>query len=243
MQKRTREILAIALLLVLGLAVGGAMAWYIFMGHNWNQAATRIDDMVGSMDGYTVIAFEGVAKKTPAATMQVKGVSGTSRSSSEGDGGSVSLQLNTSESATKDLDVNEVAASYRDKGASVLVLSMKDLGAYGDPTILSRGGRRIGIFSFTGKYRMHYAELRSKVRYLQRHKVDFILGIVSDKSIMTGAIFGIDVLILNRDAGIPEAGELHGSTLCIDSPFEGEAQTLIISPSGVMTSRTVKEIG
>lgn len=59
MQKRTREILALLLLVVLVLVGVGAMAYYIFIGHNWNVAASNIDDRIGQMDGYTVVLYDG----------------------------------------------------------------------------------------------------------------------------------------------------------------------------------------
>ena len=57
----------ISVLFCCAAAAVGAMGWYILVGHNWNQAATHIDDMVGSMDGYTVIVYEGVVKKPKTA--------------------------------------------------------------------------------------------------------------------------------------------------------------------------------
>ena len=59
MGKRTREIVALVMLALLGLIVLAAMVWYIFIGHNWNIAASNIDESIGQMDGYTVILYEG----------------------------------------------------------------------------------------------------------------------------------------------------------------------------------------
>lgn len=59
MQKRMREIIALVVLIALIVGVVAFMAWYLHVGHNWNAAANVIDDMVGSMDRYSVVVYEG----------------------------------------------------------------------------------------------------------------------------------------------------------------------------------------
>ena len=227
MEKRTREILALVLLVVLGLVVVGAMAWYIFVGHNWNQAATHIDDMVGSMDGYTVVVYEGTVKKpkSPANALQ----------RSHDDNSLLSQQKPAA------LDADVIAEEYCEKGASVLFLPSDALARYEDPAILLRSGKRIGVLSFDGKYRYNFGKLRNGIRYLKRHSVDFIVAVGKDKRLLKGRLDGIDLLVLKRDADLPEGGECRGSAFCVDSPYRGEVQVVIASPSGVMTSRSVHE--
>ena len=60
MEKSTREKIALAMLVALGVLAAIAMGWYIFVGHNWNIAALHIDDYVGEMERYTVIVYDGV---------------------------------------------------------------------------------------------------------------------------------------------------------------------------------------
>ena len=286
------------LLIVLGVAAVCAMAWYILVGHNWNQAATHIDDMVGSMDGYTVIVYEGVVKKpksdsgssTEAKTMKLATNSSSSASSDAAGSGSSagasseaadsgsssstasdasasssssgasasgsssgasasssSSGASASGSANADdepapLDVDIVGESYREKGATVIKIDSHDMRFYKDPVIVSKHGRRTGIFSFEGRYRYHFPEFRSSIRYLQNHSTDYIICLAKDKALLKGRLNGIDLLVLLRDADIREGGEYRGQTLCVDSPYVGEVQAIIISPSGVMTSRTVKEL-
>ena len=214
MEKRTREILALVLLVVLGLFAAGAMAWYVVAGHGWNQAATRIDDMVGSMDGYTVIVFESNAKKTDRDRHDKK----------------------------RPVSAARVVKSYEEKDAKVLRIPSWYAKSHDDPFILKRGNKRIGLFDLPGEYRRNRGYLRSQVRYLQKHSVDVIVAVTWSKSWTKAKLDGIDLLIVMRDAGIIENGEVRNAALCVDSPETGEVQAVIISPSGVLTSRTVREL-
>ena len=302
MEKRTREIIALVMLLVLGIGVACAMAWYILVGHNWNQAATHIDDMVGSMDGYTVVVFDGVVKKPKDASKKHREgsndaplkaddassgeaddrvVSGDSKNADEAAPIPPSPSSSTSDKSTdsdradgfkKSLDsesssqstplsgnsessgsdrsakkmptasAKRVAASYEEKGAATVIVDMKSLWKYEEPMILKRSGKRIGIFSSAGEYRRHVTSVRAKVRYLQNHKVDFIIVLADDRSMLSDKIIGADLLLLAKGGGLPGRGGYRGSLFCVDSPYIGEAQSVIISPSLVMTSQTVKEL-
>lgn len=65
MTKRTREIIALAMLIVLvvaGLFVG---ITYLRAGHGWNIAASHLDDRFGDMEGYTVLVYQGNVKPDP----------------------------------------------------------------------------------------------------------------------------------------------------------------------------------
>ena len=293
MEKRTREIIALVLLVVLGLSAACAMGWYILVGHNWNRAATHIDDLVGSMDGYTVVVYDGVVKDhssstqaktsgkssssaSTSATAQSAGsstasaesttvsassaaaeptvsasaapaASSESSSSASADSAAASSSASSAsgksaEAETPVFDAEAVAENYREKGASVVALGKDCMTEYAEPEILYRNGKRIGVFAFSEKYKLHFAQFRANIRYLQSHSVDFIVAIAKDKAILKGRLDGINLLVLRRDAGIPETGEYKKSTFCADSPYIGEVQAIIVSPSGVITSRTVKEL-
>lgn len=286
------------MLLVLGVGVACAMAWYILVGHNWNQAATHIDDMVGSMDGYTVVVFDGVIKRPKEADDDSQAIAkssgGSSSSSTTAGEGRAEQQaassLPSSGSSQDEVGDNRnkpepepsmgssdskgatpeesgasgakepssgsrsgeknrvvvraqaVAASYEEKGAQTLLVDMKSLWKYEEPMILKRSGKRIGVFSSSGQYRRHVTSVRAKVRYLQRHSVDFIIALADDRSMLSDKIDGVDLLLLAKGGGLPGRGGYRGNMFCVDSPYIGEAQSVIISPSNVMTSQTVKEL-
>ena len=241
MEKRTREIIALVLLIVLGIAVAVAMAWYILVGHNWNQAATHIDDLVGSMDGYTVVVYDGVVKR-PKDEKNADALMHDAKLRDDKSGpGSDKLSENSS-GGKQALNASSVANSYREKGAAVIVIGKKGMDEFVQPSIVKRNGERYGLFAFAGSYRYRFPEFRSYVRNMQLHSVDFVIGLAKDKSLLKHRLNGINLLVMMRDANLPDGGEYRGSTLCVDSPYRGEVQAVIISPSGVMTSRTVREL-
>lgn len=60
MENRKRERAALAIFLVL-VALGGLLLGaYFLTGRSWSVAATMMDDTVGTLDRYTVVAFNGV---------------------------------------------------------------------------------------------------------------------------------------------------------------------------------------
>lgn len=60
MENRKRERVALVIFLVL-VALGGLLLGaYFLTGRSWSVAATMVDDRVGSLDRYSVVAFSGV---------------------------------------------------------------------------------------------------------------------------------------------------------------------------------------
>ena len=293
MDKRKREIIALVLLVLLGIVVASAMAWYILVGHNWNKAASHIDDFVGSMDGYTVIVYEGVvpqpkekkssasaaskasslksttsASASASASESTPSVTSTSASASASSSGpssasdlssasasaimpsetskastsSVSASSGSASKGTRAIKVSlkKVVKSYRDKGASVVTLRLNDAKRYEDPFVVSKGGKRVGITTFQGKYR--YAPVRAKSALLKKAEADTTVLIADDASFKKGLLRDIDIVVLARDARINQDGRFYGSTFFVDSPYVGEVQAVIISPSGTIISKTITSL-
>ena len=218
MQKRTREILALVLLLALAVIGVSAMAWYILVGHNWNVAASNIDDSIGQMDGYTVILCES-APTAPNASPSV------------------------SEGATA-VDVDAIAADYRQKGASVLVVDTGDLARHREPYIVKRAGKRIGVFS------VENSELRSEVRadvgYLEEAGADVVIALSNDLTLgklsEEGVVAGLSAIVFNDPRGVAPDGEYRGSAYCIRVPENGQVAAVILSPSGVYSSKVIDDV-
>ncbi len=126
MASTTREKLALlvfGLLILLGLA---GVGWYLVVGHSWNVAASKIDDSVGQMEGYTAIVYSGttvpkatassVTKNQTASSQQGSSQSAESRSidasaSTHGASAYESSELNKDAATGSTSDVGSVAAS------------------------------------------------------------------------------------------------------------------------------------
>ena len=226
MEKSTREKIALAMLVALGVLAAIAMGWYIFVGHNWNIAALHIDDYVGEMERYTVIVYDGVLPRHEEVAQLIDADPNTSRPEASEGGGEV-----------KEVTAAAVAADYLSKDASVLLLHTDDTARYRDPVILKCGDQRIGIFSIGGKYQ--FGKIRTSIAYLKSHAVDKVVIVSEDSALRKTQVFGADLVVFACDAAIKADGEYVGSVFYVDSPDPEEARAVIIAPNNMMTAKTV----
>ena len=234
MQKRTREILALALLgvlLVVGLC---AMAYYMLVGHNWNVTASNIDDRIGKMDGYAVVLYEGTqpsdpderasAKKPETDSPALETATGFVEANAEADD-----QLNTA------IDV------YLDKGAVVFTLDATDLDRYSEPFVVAKNGIRMGFLS-AGNSELRSA-IRKDIQYLSEQDVDYIVALTDDVTLPSlaedGTVTGISLIICNDHEGGLAHDQYRGSSFCVNAPHMGEVGVVIVSPSGFFSCKTV----
>ena len=137
------------------------------------------------------------------------------------------------------VDVDEAAASYEGKGASVLVLDLSDSSKYDEGTILKRGDRRIGVFSV--KFNEPLPKVQAKVDYLKSQSVDFVVAITPDKFFVQKAT-GVDVVISAKSEGLFFMGETIDGTFYTDSPLVTQVGAVLISPHNVVSSRDIDEL-
>lgn len=239
MQKRTREI--IALIILLALLVGGicGVAWYLLVGHNWNAAASLIDDRIGAMEGYNVVLCEGVpphveaddADEETGVNGLVEFASGVPAALAENGFGYL---LDGRITAAK------VAKAYQVKGALTLMVDIGDSQLYSDPVIVPRNGQRIAVYSVKGIHQ----ELASRMtlRNIKKYGVDYAICLFDDMDALEKYGLG-DVNIgicLDRKAHVK--GEYYGSTFVISAPNFGQVEAVIVSPSGFLLSKTIGEL-
>ncbi len=236
MNKRTREIIALVLLVLLGGAVLAAMAWYILVGHNWNVAATTIDETVGKMDGYTVLLFEG---KTLPENERTK-ISDSQPMLDDDNRGTSHARAHDEDASAEPLTTNMVAPYYRQKGATVFVLHPERPTDYAPPVIANKNGCYLGILYVDGSTTRASAQYKASV--LEKLDVDFVVGVVDDARLIDEPAASIDILLCSTDEELSSKGEYHGSTFCVDSPYIGQVQALIIAPSNVITSKTISSL-
>lgn len=232
MNKRTREIVALLLLTVLGLVVLAAMAWYIFIGHNWNVAASNIDESIGQMDGYNVILFEGEAlpqTEIDRISMSQPLLDDENRGNLKSKGDEVE--------PNEPVSIEAAASEYRQKGATVFKLHPETPEVYSPPVVLNKNGLTIGVFYADGSMSRLTAQVIAAD--LKVRGVDFVITIVDDVRLLDIPASSVDIVICNVDEDIPSHGEYHGNAFCVQSPLVGTVQTLIIAPSRVITSKTI----
>lgn len=84
MQTGTREKISLVVFICLILIASGGLIGYLAIGHQWNVAATNIDDATGSMDGYTAILFEGTQPLIESKKSEVPDIEGNTGSKADG---------------------------------------------------------------------------------------------------------------------------------------------------------------
>ena len=213
MQKRTREILALVLLAVLLVSGVVAMGYFILVGHNWNVAASNIDDAIGRMDGYTVILYQGT--RPPSDDEE--------------------------ESDRPPANVKDVAADYREKEATVFVVDAANLSLYSDPFIVEKNGKRLGFLS-VGNAELR-SEARADIRDLVDAKASYLVAVTDDTTLhdlaAEGIINGLSVIICDDPDKESANGKYRGSAYCVSAPDQGRVGAVIISPSGVFSSKVI----
>lgn len=232
MGKRTREIVAVALLVVLGFCVLGAMGWYILVGHNWNTAASYIDDSIGEMDGYTVILFEGT---TPPDAVKARVSASQPMLDDENRGGPQPEE----EDAVPPVTADDIASSYRQKGANVFVIHPETPQIYDRPLILNKNGFWVGVFH-SGK-KTSRTTCAKRADLLEKRGCNLVIEVAENQTHLQRPIQNVDVTVFPLDAGLPWRGASVSGTLNVDSPKIGEVQAVVISPSNTLSTRTATE--
>lgn len=133
-------------------------------------------------------------------------------------------------------DVDEL---YQAKGANVISLHTSDLSAYEEGTILKRGGKRYGIFSVTREYSRILID--EKVKYFTDQKVDYVIALCPEESYLKNAE-NIDIVITTADSTISSMGESRNGAFYVSTPKIGSVGAILISPSNVVSAKTISEL-
>ncbi len=178
----SRERIALVVFAAVIVLITAGIAFYLFVGHSWNYAATRIDDAAGEMQDYRVIAFEGTA--IPAAS-QVK------------DDGQRFYSPVSRES---------VITEYQDKGATVFFIDASDLDNYESPVVFEKDAYRVGVFLVAEDDTT--ADIRQKLSQLETRAADVVV-VFAESVKRLEKIEGIDVVVRvstqKDDADLPMA--------------------------------------
>lgn len=133
--------------------------------------------------------------------------------------------------------IDALSESYRDKGAEVYRIDVAGRRLYNEPLVVSRGEHRIGLFSLD--YPARPAAARVAQKLLARQEADFKVVVTDDPSLKDARLPGIDVIICDEADEEPLKGYYSHNAYCVDTPYEGEVEAIIVSPSGVISSKTI----
>lgn len=242
MQKRTREIVALVMLLVLATAGIVFMGWYIKAGHNWNMAATTIDDRFGKMDGYVVVLYKGTNE--PAIEEEETSASRTPAIRTEAE----RVMALRERAALEDTLLEKTRASYQGKGANVFVIDAQNPQQYIQPSVLVRNGYRIGVFSVTAE--TPYLLIDRCLVYFALHEVNIIVVLEETQNEYAESVSGIDIVIPvgnepiepEEEAASTVAGTRASSSQSASSaPSNSARSTSSSSSAGRVSSSTASQ--
>ena len=144
-----------------------------------------------------------------------------------------------SDDSTNETTLEEVAAAYEEKGASVLVLDLSDLSYYEEGLIILCGDVRIGVFC-VDIYSLQ-REIRAQVEYFMSYDVDYIVAITPHTALLR-KVSGVDVVVSTRDDDPGTSGEVDDWTFYVSIPSEGSFGVVLISSTGTVSSKVITSL-
>lgn len=202
-------------------------------------AASSDDEKLSVSDSLkqsTASSAADAAKTDASGTTGTTGktASGESDAASQQDSSPAPLAGHKKEKA--DVSLSDVESTYKDKGASILVLDTGNPGTYSEGTIVKRGGKRYGIFSLEAETSRILVD--EKVKYFTEQDVDSVIAIVPDASLLKGTE-GIDIVVSTDDPGASKMGETKNGVFFVAAPTKGSVGAILISPSSVVSAKTI----
>lgn len=165
--------------------------------------------------------------------------SGTAQSSASDAGSAASAPLAGHKKEKEPVALSDVNDLYVGKGATILSIDTVDPECYSEGSILMRGGKRYGIFSLDAESSRILVD--EKVKYLRDQAVDYVIAVVPENSMLKGAD-GIDIVISTEDADASTMGETKSGTFFVGAPEVGAIGAILISPSNVVSAKTISEL-
>lgn len=200
----------------------------------------------GSVDQGVSTASEPAAAEGSASEGVVGGnTAGEGVSATVSPGGTLDSQASSAaplaghKKEKEPVALSDVDALYQDKGANVISLHTANPSAYEEGTILKRGGKRYGIFSVTREYSRILID--EKVKYFTDQKVDYVIALCPEESYLKNAE-NIDIVITTADSTISSMGESRNGAFYVSTPKIGSVGAILISPSNVVSAKTISEL-
>lgn len=184
MDKRTREKVALVVFALLVVFATVVLVGYFTTGRSWSVAASIVDDRVGRMDGYTVVAYAGVVEEEGGTGFEDPDVA---HGRSEGDAVDPQSEQGSASSSASE-------ATTASGGSSDLGASTGDAGPDGDPVA--------GVVESFGSFRPPLPDQDgSDAQGDESASDDSDSSVLDDASIGVGAAssIGLDVLALYAD--------------------------------------------
>ena len=252
--KMSRERAALGVFLFLAVAaLGVVIAYIVTFGHSLNVAASKIDDAAGSLDGYTVLLYQGTAENRRATVVSAAdhtsgglGPRALNRQSSQrGEGSNDEVSAAQASSSVGDgqegqqdsVSVFGLRVSYVEKQAAVVTVNVESPEAYNERCIVRASGKTFGF--------VYIDEVTAWQNYLQKRIADYRLCGVDMVVCVTKEIGllhsyqGASIVISQQEEGISPHGVTVQGVFYDDAVLKGQVGSVLVSPSRTITAKDV----
>lgn len=249
MENRTRERVGLIIFIVLVLFGGTVLTSYFATGLTWTVAATFVDDTVGRLNGYTVVAYAGTLPEDPDPERAEQDEDAEILESPESEvvgnetfSDSMGLRILSyfpvlASDRYEGVYVSDVRDLYEKKGAQAATIDLSKLDPYEEPVVIDTSGKKVGVYSLS--YYATRSQVDRIISYLEDEGADVIIGVMPRIN-MLSTFDGTDVVVLTTDhADIRTGGIRIDDTLIVESPKAGEAGVILFSNSNVASTRVI----
>lgn len=267
----SREKIALFVLMFLVIIfVGVGVSYVAHAGKTWNLAASVVDDTFGSMDGYSVIAYEGTVVPEEELAFPI-GEEPEAEETVDGEARLSSEPLNAEEASLAAVDadqasreeiqnsvsnkflplmeieddeervyVSQVRALYEEKGASVLSLDTLHPAKYSTPGYFYVGGKLVGVFSTSSP--LPATRMAEYSEYFKEKGVEVVLCVTPRRAYLE-TLDGVDiVLVTGAEERYTTIGVNESDTFVVRAPELGTIGVILITPSNVVSSKGVSSL-
>lgn len=204
-------------------------------------SSARISGAVALMNAgndFWLVDEEGNASPFSASRSQASIEAQNQKAETIGISGAVSSIESGEVRMQAPLTLEECMRIYSEKNAGVITLHVDEPERYSEPIIVTRNGKRIGIFSASS----HRPELsaRKAVKELRRDGVDYVICIIDDLDAVRRGLGRVNIAICTDIESMGRASHYMGMTYVVGVPFDGQIGAAIMSPSGFLSSKTIE---
>lgn len=246
---------ALAVLVIVFVCIG--LTYVTNAGKTWNLAASVMDDTLGSMEGYSVIVYEGTVDPEPEEEELLPSADTAPEPNVvEGDDPEevakdsaveiaesyepTFLPLEEYKEPAERIFVSDVRAEYESKGASVLSLDSHAPSKYAQPGFYYLSDKLVGVLSIESP--LPATRMAQYSEFFDQAGTEVVMCITPRRGYLE-TLEGTDiVLVTGDDEGYTTIGSNEDDTFVVRAPETGTIGVILITSSNVVSSKAISEL-
>lgn len=252
--REKNALIALAMLVIVFVCIG--VSYVTNAGKTWNLAASVMDDTLGSMEGYSVIVYEGTVEPEPEEELPVLDASETELEEAEAEESVQSpidsavelaesyeptfLPLEEYKEPAERIYVSDVRTEYESKGASVLSLDSHAPWKYSQPGFYYVSDKLVGVLSIESP--LPATRMAEYSKFFNEAGTEVVMCITPRRAYLE-TLEGVDiVLVTGDDEGYTTIGSNEDDTFVVRAPENGTIGVILITSSNVVSSKAISEL-